>query len=567
MARKRGRAPQPSGALHTPEGEVKRRSAKVADEALPPRTVGGSALVFDAEKSWLIETLESMGAEKPSVSLVKGSTWVCRDGRKTLGRVAMGDVLEQKTESVRRVFDLRGAVTLTIDRGRAPDDLLWAVATLAPHVQRQVVLGLLRGDNGEVNPSTWAYRRGNEVLEQWNANREKNGKPAVRVGSAIIVAATRRAADQFARWRKSGQLDKAPPWPKSVGFDLDDQGINVQRLGEGKNLRRRIVASIRILGMDQGKRPVQPVLRVTPRGGSAWATMRRLFLDPERFKMRSARVVNDRGKWLLKLSYTMPRPGGAGGSGALVVRRGMGRFLISQGSDGRVPLLYDGGKGSGIIAIKRQMHARRCVAREHLQHQGKGARGHGRARFWRIMTRLDNAEARYVKTWCQQQAAKVVRAAKSMGYAEIIVEDFAGSSPPVHPDPFVQKLLRRFPFAMLRESIEWAAKKAGIPTRAQALDYDPHLCPECNAELVRRERNGWCACECGFAAWEDTVVCWHHLKSAGVETTLKKKAEKERKQKAAVEQAAIKLSSTRRTRTRRRPSGSRGKDQTPRAPI
>lgn len=556
MARKCGRASRPNGALHTPKGEVARRhSTKAADEAPPPQSAGESARVFDAEKAWLVETLGKLGAEKPSAYVFKGVTWVCKDGRKTLGRVAMGDVLSQNVEAIERVFDLRGAITLTIDKASAPTDLLWTVSTVVPRIQRDIVLGLLRGENGDKAPSSWAYQKGNELVKQWAEQRAEQNKkllkkkqdplPEYKIGSAVVVAGTKRIADQFKRWESTRQAESAPPWPKSIGFDLDQTAISIQQMRGGKVLRssngnktisNRIVVVVRMLGMDGGKRQPQPVLRVHPHGRSAWANVRRLFADPERFKARSARIINDRGKWLLKLSYTMPRPKRSEGQGAIVVRRGMGRFIVAQGSDGRVPLLLDRGQGSGVISIKRQMHARRGRAREHFVHQGRGARGHGKKRFWDLMSRLENAESRYVKTWCQQQAACVVGETIRMGYKEIIIEDFSGSSPPVHRDPFIQKLLRRFPFAQLRESIEWASAKAGVPTRVQALDYDASKCPECGGKLTRQS-NGWCECSCGFGAWEDTVVCWHHLTSAGIETTLAIKAKKERQVKAAIEDA------------------------------
>lgn len=541
-----------NGALHSPngEGEYKATTANVATaEKAPahsPSDHPSSAIEpqpppFAAEKAWLLDTLKNMGAEKPNVRLVKNATWLCKDRRQTLGRVSLGATLAHDLDAVAHVFDLRAAVMLTIDKRGAPVDALWAIATAVPRIQRAVTRGLLRGEEGDEKPSEWVYRRGCEEVVLWNAERVRVGRPEVAINSKIVAVATKRAFELFKAWEALHQHEAAPPWSKAVGFDVGTQSYSLKRNGKD------IEATVAMLGIVNGHRQVQPVLRVMPRKRSAWAAVNRVLSG--KYKACAARVIYDRGTWLLKVNYTMPRPAVHAGKGALVIRRGMHRFLTALGSDGRQPRMYDRGEGSGLIAIKRQMHARRGVARAHFEDQGKGSRGHGRARFYRTMSHLKDAEARFVKTWCQQQAACAVKNAVEMGYSEIIIEDFNGSAPPIHSDSFIHKLLRKFPFAQLTDAITWAATKKGITVRKVACDHDPRRCPECGGEEVVREPNEWCECPCGFAAWEDTLVCWNTLLAAGVETTLRQKAAKERAVKQAIDEAAQDI---KRPRTRRR---------------
>lgn len=537
--RKRKRTRQQSkGALHSPEGEVKRLSAKCVAKTPSPQMADGSSPAPDPNREWLIAQLQTRGVEKPSLSFDPRGVWTCRSGRQILGRLSHSSVLARNEAAVEGLFDLRAAVTLRIVA--APWSVLWAIARCMPHVQRTVTLGLLRKEHGDRNPASWSYTRGVRAVQEWRAERDawalKAKEPeaksrarldaSVAVNSGIVVAATKRAFDRFNMWEKTKQREAAPPWAKSIGFDLNEQHVSLELLGS------KVVARLSLLGKHDGKRQAQPVVRLAPQGGSAWSTVRRI-LDGT-YKSRSARVVNDDGKWLLKLSYTMPRPTKSAEPNTLLVRRGMSRFLLAWCSDGKRVARLD--TGASLIAFKRQMEARRNEARGHLPHQGKGARGHGKARFFRLYEKLEAAESRFVTTWCQQTAALVVGEAKRLGCGTILLEDFEQSAPPVSSDPYLQKLLRRFPFAQLRAVITWTATKNGIAVEVQKADYEA-ACPQCGDVLHISDR-GWAACAaCGFEAGIETINAWRLFEAAGVKHDMPLKVDAERKLKNIVDAA------------------------------
>ena len=536
--RKRTRQ-QNTPALHSGKGEVVRHSAKRAVEAPSPQNADGSTPPVDPNREWLITQLRERGVEKPSVGFDPRGVWTCRDGRKTLGKLAHCKVQARDLAAVEGLFDLRAAVTLRIVS--APWDVLWAISRCMPHVQRTVTLGLLRKEQADRNPASWSYTRGVQAVQEWRQERAawaaKAKEPeqklravldsAVAINSGIVVAATKRAFDRFNTWEKTKQREAAPPWAKSIGFDLNEQHVAMESIGKSK-----IVARLSLLGMKEGSRQPQPVVRLSPQGGSAWATVRRI-LDGT-YKSRSARIVNDEGKWLLKLSYTMPRPGKSDEPNSLLVRRGMSQFLLAWCSDGKRVARLD--SGASLIKIKRQFEARRNDARSHLPHQGKGARGHGKARFYRLYENLGAAEERFVATWCQQTAALVVSEAKRLGCGTILLEDFGQSSPPVARDPYLQKLLRKFPFAQLREAITWAATKVGIDVKVQRADYEV-TCPQCGAVLHVNERT-WAECAgCKFEGGLETINAWRLFEAAGVKHDMPLKVEAEKNLKSIVEGA------------------------------
>ena len=519
---KRGHRTTNTAALHSAEGEAATLSANVPAQgaSLRPSGVSSPAVEPNPDRDWLLAELLARGAEKPSASLSSKGVWTCRDGRRTLGRCPASKVRERDTAALASMFDLRAAVTLRLSKG--PFEILWPIARAMPHVQRVVTLGLLKGENGERNPMSWAYTRGVQACSEWAtkqrewAGKAKNVEQRMRalrdaetaIGSGVVVAATKRASDRFGAWERTKQTEAAPPWSKAIGFDLSEQHVSLETLGDD-----RIVAKLTLLGMKAGRRQAQPVFRVSPQGGAAWATVRRILSGE--YKARSARVVHDDRVWLLKLSYTMPRPERKSGDKTMLVRRGMSNMLMIWYSDaehGRAKA----SAGDNLIAIKRQMEARRTQVRKHLPHQGKGARGHGKARFFRLYEELGNKEARYVDTWCQQTAAFLTKLAAAQGCGRILLEDFGNSTPPEIPgNPYLQRLLRRFPFAQLRACITWAATKAGIEVQVQQSDYTIK-CPVDNEVMACNEKREAQCPKCGLSGQLDDLNAWRLFDAAGI---------------------------------------------------
>jgi hypothetical protein len=378
---------------------------------------------------------------------------------------------------------------------------------------------------------TWANRRSVSLASEWReetaarATKRKDTRAAanaqVVLGSgALNFAATRTLAD-YARWKARESLEKGPPWATALTFDVKGSDVRLS-LTEDEGA---VLCRLGMLGQiqdDAGKRhnQEQPEFIVRPSGGSAWATVRAI-LDGE-YEQRSAKVERTvEGKWMLSIAYRRPRPAQIEGTGALVVLRSMQRFLVAIGSDGRLPRkkldsdCLDHTTESLLVA-KRRFSDKYRELKNHLEHQGKGARGHGRARFFRILDKRSDAEARFVQTWCQQQAAFIAKQAVEMGYGRIIVEDFAGGVETCADKRF-ERLLRRFPFYKLKQSILHDALKAGLKGSTAERRGG---CPECGGGMYADGVLRRCVdADCGCAGEAETLAAWRLCLTVGEEVT------------------------------------------------
>ena len=506
--------------LHPAEGEALGHSADA--DGLPsgaPRTATpASPPVADSpDKVWLLAQLALNGAEKPRANLDKHDVWHCGDGPRKLGALPSACVAQRDEDAVLRLFGMMRAVAVTIKKGPFP--ALWAAALCTRWVKQQLLLGLMREQvTLDVAPMTWANRRSVELAAEWRTAELTRGKKrdderatangSTVLGSGLLNFAATRTLSDHARWKARQSAEKGPPWATSLTFDVKGTDVRLERDGDG------VTCKLSMLGMVDGHRQPQPVFCVSPEGGSAWATVRAI-IDGE-YEQRGAKVVRTaEGQWLLKVSYRSQRPATLAGEGALVVRRSMLRFLVAMGSDGRLPRKKI--DAAGILAVKRQLSSRQHEAHEHLEHQGRGARGHGKARFTRLLRRLEDKGARYSETWCQQQAAFIIKQAVEMGYARVLLETFEGGSIPQAGDRRFERLLRRFPFAKLRQCIMHAGLKVGMSVKL-ATPGKVTECPVCGIGMY--DDGGLLRCAdaaCGVAGEPDTIAVWKLCLSAEAE--------------------------------------------------
>ena len=473
--------------------------------------------VDSPEKLWLLAQLALNGAEKPRANLDKHDVWHCGDGPRKLGALPAACVTQHDEDAVLKLFGMMRAVAVTIKKGPFP--VLWAAALCTRWVKQQLLLGLMREQvTSGVAPMTWANRRSVELAEEWRAaelarGQKRSDERATANGSTVLgsgllnFAATRTLAD-FSRWKARQSSEKGPPWATSLTFDVKGTDARIERDGDG------VTCKLAMLGMVDGHRQTQPIFCVSPEGGSAWSTVRAI-IDGE-FEQRGVKVVRTaEGQWLLKVSYRSQRPATLAGEGALVIRRSMLRFLVAMGSDGRVPRKKL--DAAGILAVKRQLSARQHEAHEHLEHQGRGARGHGKARFTRLLRRLEDKGARYSETWCQQQAAFIIGQAVEMGYARVLLETFEGGSIPQAGDRRFERLLRRFPFGKLRQCIMHAGLKVGMSVKL-ATPGKVAECPVCVEPMGMYNDEGLLRCPaCGCAGEPDTIAVWRLCLAGEVE--------------------------------------------------
>lgn len=342
----------------------------------------------------------------------------------------------------------------------------------------------------------------------------------VEPGSSLVLGAATAAYTKWQKYRKEawrGSMTlptfrgSSPVFVVGAGVGLDvSDGNHVLRL----NLK--------------GGRGVASRLIVKVDGGSAHADLRRIVDGAA--KLGDCRVVeDDRGgkrKWFALVSHTREIEDVTGGR-TMALHRGVTTFLTAAiGRDGEKEALTRViAYGKDILAHKDAYSARRRSLGQHSRELGAGAKGHGKARREEHITRLQDADARWVENKCRQIAADAMRLGESRGVTRIVLDDWTNpaSAGAPHLGEHVEKMIRRFPLAQLRTSIEWAAKKRGWTVDVVSGADESRECPGCghvhDAPPVRVHHAGEArifVCErCKLERAADAIAAWNMLRRAG----------------------------------------------------
>jgi hypothetical protein len=257
-------------------------------------------------------------------------------------------------------------------------------------------------------------------------------------------------------------------------------------------------------------------LVVVPMGGSAHATMRAVTGgDPAAsWKALDCKIVRRKKKWFAKLAYARPRPAFTGDPKVVcAVHLGVRNALTISCSDGRAQILDTGGK---LLHVKAQMAARR----KRLSEVGKngslggGSRGHGTPTRFSRLEQLEDAEARYTKTQIQQWASACVKRAMMWNAGTIVLEDYSPKELADQAESeYVERLIRKFPLAALRDAIAFAALKAGVRVEKHSAAYISQTCPECGVvDPANDKKDGMFGCvACGHRREVDLVAAVNYV--------------------------------------------------------
>ncbi len=523
-----------SGDPQPPKGEAKRHSAKGEPESLPNtfQSHGSTSTVQQSENSdskpkkpkspdqiWLEEELSKLGTLKPHARLTGKNVWECRDGNHKIGVLAPAVIDERNTEAVAALFAyLRASVTLELDTSRDDDawDLLWATADALSYGQRQIVLTLMRAKKGEkvdgyhvLGQMTKPLTVG--ALDEW-CSRQKNPKrQALRWSGALRTTAAKAACDKTKSWlgKDKDQAEKSPPWFKAKSFAIPEVALDLTMEG------RDLFVTMNLL---EGGGRVRLPAHAT--GASAWSIVRKIVKRIDGAKYLAGRCVysEDRRRWLLKVSYLLKRPERKEGAGVLAVLPSFAATLELYGSDGwcrgHRAIRADGAKSEDrLFVAKRRISQRRAAIAAARSLPGSGGRGHGKKRFMRSMNKLRVAEDNLVTTYCGQAASDVIRVALERGYGEIVIADYDRGLPE-HAVPEVEKLLRKFPRARLRDAVKWAADKAGVQAKIVTLS-SKHCCSACSSmDGAMQQGSVWFCHNCGLRLGVGDWQAWEVLKAA-----------------------------------------------------
>jgi hypothetical protein len=353
--------------------------------------------------------------------------------------------------------------------------------------------------------------------------------------SVIEDAIATRVAKTYVDARKHmWRGDKRPPFSKSgapIPFRDGSSSWKLERDAKGHVLSLKLFP---------GRGPMTR-FAVRVEGASAHADLRRI-LDGSRglsgIKLCDARVVrNDRtSQWEARLCYQFPRPAITEGTEVIAVHRGMHNFLTIAKTTGEVWML----PGDGYLQQKRAFSARRAQMAAHIRkgELGHGARGHGVRRRYKVLTRLDDAEARMIKSACQKAAKYSEHPSDARGQRSgvgvvdcalrgapanvVLIEDY--STLPKDDARYMPS----WPWSKLKDAVAWACKNAGLELREVPAAYISQRCPAChwtdasNVRTVSVRGDGTttmfeCTAEgCGFRRHVDAVAAFNMLAAGGL---------------------------------------------------
>jgi len=377
----------------------------------------------------------------------------------------------------------------------------------------------MKAQREHCHPRTASYRIAGEFWRREIAEaaaRIEKKKPYA--GDEAIVACVPSSAVQlglagaaFARWQKFWK----EKWKGTMSLPSFRGGSPIYVAGQGVELHTKDGNAVLDLNLVTGGRTR---LVVQACDGSGFAHLRRLLDASD--QIGDVRLVEDsrgKGGWFAMVAYSFPKPEAQPGV-TMAVHRGIKTFLAvaiarsdEQRRDAYTTILET---GEDILRHKQAYTARRRSLGRQGRQLGAGAKGHGVDRRHERITRLEDAEARWVRSKCQETAAHLIRLARAKGVGRILIEDWTNPAKDGAPElgEYIEYLVRSFPLAQLRECIEWAAKKAGITVEFVRTDHNARDCPACG-HRHEHSQYGMFRCEkCELERNADVIFAWNMLR-------------------------------------------------------
>jgi transposase len=342
----------------------------------------------------------------------------------------------------------------------------------------------------------------------------KDAKVKERFAALIeggVPGGTVSAWDQIAkqsvqRWLKERRSTRLPSMGKGAPVALRRAELDITLEDN-----RPVLSMTLDPGRKQGK--IKVALMTTK--GPHWSLLRQVAAGE--LEMGGAKILTKDGKkWMVLLSVFAPKTPAkdVDQQKALVVHRGMHNFITCMSTEGHFRKLIRGNK---LRAQKQSLAARRRdMGMVSPYERGDGAKGHGRDRRFDAVSRIEDLEARVVKTACQQAASAVVELAKLQGCGSIVIEQYGGIGP--DEDRNVRRFLPRFPYYQLKAAIDWACKKSELALVEIEQEYISCTCPRCNVTdtAAHNTRTGIFHCRaCSFHREADFVAALHMLRRSG----------------------------------------------------
>lgn len=375
------------------------------------------------------------------------------------------------------------------------------------------------------HPRTASYRLVGALWDQERAAAaQRVAAKKAYAGDEVIVETKPTSAVQlgvagaaFARW---GKFDKER-WKGTTSLPSFRQHSPIYVAGQGVRLYDEDGSVVLELNLITGGRTR---LVVQACDGSGFAKLRRLLDNTD--GVGDVRLIEDddrragKRKWFAMAAFTEVRPEPRAGK-TMAVHRGIRSFLTCaiersdpQRRDAFTTVLET---GDDILRHKAAYAARRRSLGQQGRQLGAGAKGHGIDRRHERITRIEDAEARWVRTKCQEVAAHLLRIAERHGVGRILLEDWTNPAKDGAPElgSYVEYMVRSFPLAELRAAVEWSAQKRGYAIDIVRTEHNSRDCPACEHRHEEAQRGIFMCAKCKLERNVDVVFAWNMLKRDG----------------------------------------------------
>lgn len=384
-----------------------------------------------------------------------------------------------------------GIVGLFANRHFDPEDQAGALTYIQAEIQEIEAWAI---DNGVEHlqqldlPGTMTDRMQRiciQKVQHWYRGKGKTRIPSFKEGAPIMLRDGAWSLELDEQHRFTLEL---PLW----SMRTDDKG------------KRRRVPQVRFAlksfqGRGEGRRKRSSYQH--------FSQLKQIAQDPT-VKRGDLKILKVKKKWLVQLTYTtdLPKKTKLTPKVVMAVNRGRHNMLFAACTTaGKQQVIWP---GEDVLAKKQQFRKRRADRKRSKRVQGSGCAGHGTARRYARYAEVETTEANYVRTTCQQAAAKTVEVAKKWGAGTILVEDFSKLG-----DEDL-RYVPSWPYYQLKTAILWAAKKAGIRCQEVPASYISSTCPLCGS-IDKSQHNlstGTFHCaQCDFERAADTVACLNML--------------------------------------------------------
>lgn len=261
-----------------------------------------------------------------------------------------------------------------------------------------------------------------------------------------------------------------------------------------------------------------------------------------------------RRKWFALISWTEYRAGASAVRGqTAAVNYGVNVFAQALAEDGTT---WDDA-GTDLRVTRERFAARRRSIQRVIRRLGRGSRGHGKARRYLPVTKLEQRERRWTETRIRQHAADLVAWCVTRGVTRLVVHDLAEqrerfeleTGGEAHEQ--MKRFVHSWPFYETRLAVERQAAEVGVEVVTMLPGGESCGCPECGhseADNVRLVDGGgeylvhggrtyrsvekWTRFECrvcGTRAKGDLVTCANMLRAVDARNPLGKMQEQARK--------------------------------------